>query len=95
MRYDSLEYKGSNWTNDQGPGEEGSDEWEVIRLPAILPSNTPVWPEYWKIEELEKTKASIPVANWNAQYQQEPTAEEGAIIKETGGKTGNTKIHQQ
>ena len=62
-------------------GEEGSDEWEVIRLPAILPSNTPVWPEYWKIEELEKTKASIPVANWNAQYQQEPTAEEGAIIK--------------
>ena len=28
-------------------GEEGSDEWEVIRLPAILPSNTPVWPEYW------------------------------------------------
>jgi len=62
-------------------GEEGSDEWEVIRLPAILPSNTPVWPEYWKLEELEKTKASIPVANWNAQYQQEPTAEEGAIIK--------------
>jgi predicted phage terminase large subunit-like protein len=62
-------------------GEEGSDEWEVIRLPAILPSNTPVWPEYWKLEELEKTKASIPVTNWNAQYQQEPTAEEGAIIK--------------
>jgi predicted phage terminase large subunit-like protein len=62
-------------------GEEGSDEWEVIRLPAILPSNTPVWPEYWKLEELEKTKASIPVSNWNAQYQQEPTAEEGAIIK--------------
>jgi predicted phage terminase large subunit-like protein len=62
-------------------GEEGSDEWEVIRLPAILPSNTPVWPEYWRLEELEKTKASIPVSNWNAQYQQEPTAEEGAIIK--------------
>ena len=62
-------------------GEEGSDEWEVIRLPAILPSNTPVWPEYWTKEELEKTKASIPVTNWNAQYQQEPTAEEGAIIK--------------
>ena len=62
-------------------GEEGSDEWEVIRLPAILPSDTPVWPEYWTKEELEKTKASIPVANWNAQYQQEPTAEEGAIIK--------------
>ena len=62
-------------------GEEGSDEWEVIRLPAILPSNTPVWPEYWTKEELEKTKASIPVTNWNAQYQQEPTAEEAALVK--------------
>ena len=62
-------------------GEEGSDEWEVVRLPAILPSKKPVWPEYWTLDELEKTKASIPVSNWNAQYQQEPTAEEGAIIK--------------
>ena len=62
-------------------GEEGSDEWEVVRLPAILPSKKPVWPEYWSLDELEKTKASIPVSNWNAQYQQEPTAEEGAIIK--------------
>ena len=62
-------------------GQEGSDEWEVVRLPAIMPNNKPVWPEYWKLEELEKTKASIPVGNWNAQYQQEPTAEEGALIK--------------
>ena len=62
-------------------GQEGSDEWEVVRLPAIMPNNKPTWPEYWKLEELEKTKASIPVGNWNAQYQQEPTAEEGALIK--------------
>ena len=62
-------------------GQEGSDEWEVVRLPAIMPNNKPVWPEYWKLDELEKTKASIPVGNWNAQYQQEPTAEEGALIK--------------
>jgi hypothetical protein len=40
-----------------------------------------VWPEYWTKEELEKTKASIPVNNWNAQYMQQPTAEEGAILK--------------
>ena len=62
-------------------GQEGSDEWEVVRLPAIMPNDKPTWPEYWKLEELEKTKASIPVGNWNAQYQQEPTAEEGALIK--------------
>tara|TARA_R100000654_G_scaffold13871_2_gene30021 strand:- start:614 stop:1441 length:828 start_codon:yes stop_codon:yes gene_type:complete len=62
-------------------GEEDSDQWEVVELPAILPSGKPVWPEYWEIKELEKTKASIPVSNWNAQYMQQPTAEEGAIIK--------------
>ena len=62
-------------------GEENSDEWEVVELPALLPDGKPVWPEYWTKDELEKTKASIPVNNWNAQYMQQPTAEEGAIIK--------------
>ena len=40
-----------------------------------------MWPEYWSAEELLKTKASIPVSNWNAQYMQSPTGEEGALIK--------------
>ena len=40
-----------------------------------------MWPEFWTKEELLKTKASIPVNNWNAQYMQQPTAEEGAILK--------------
>ena len=25
-----------------------SDQWEIIEFPAIMPSNKPVWPEYWK-----------------------------------------------
>ena len=61
--------------------EKGSDQWEVVELPALLPDGEPVWPEFWKKEELLKTKASIPVSNWNAQYMQAPTAEEGAILK--------------
>ena len=65
----------------QEMANEDGDTWDVVELPAILPNNTPVWPEYWDIKELEKTKASIPVSNWNAQYMQQPTAEEGAIIK--------------
>jgi predicted phage terminase large subunit-like protein len=66
----------------------GSDEWEVIELPAIMPANDdkglperPLWPEFWKHEELLRTKNSIPVSKWNAQYQQQPTSEEGALIK--------------
>jgi predicted phage terminase large subunit-like protein len=59
----------------------GSDQWEVVELPAILPSGNPIWPEFWKLEELLRTKASIPISRWNAQYQQNPISEEGALIK--------------
>ena len=58
-----------------------SDQWEVVEFPAILPSGKPVWPEYWKLEDLESVKASIPLSKWNAQYMQNPTSEEGALIK--------------
>ena len=59
-----------------------SDQWEVIELPAIFEDTEEVlWPEFWKKEELDSVKASIPVSKWNAQYQQDPTSEEGAIIK--------------
>jgi predicted phage terminase large subunit-like protein len=57
------------------------DEWEVIELPALMPSGNPLWPEFWKKEELEAIRDELPVGKWNAQYQQNPTSEEGAIIK--------------
>ena len=59
----------------------GADEWEIIELPAILPSGKPLWPGFWPLEQLESLKAELPVAKWSAQYQQDPTSEEGAIIK--------------
>ena len=58
-----------------------SDQWEVIQFPAILPNEKPVWPEYWKLSELESVKASLSVQKWNAQWMQNPTSEEGSIIK--------------
>ena len=61
--------------------ESKADQWEVIEFPAILPNEKPLWPEYWKLEELEGVKAGLPIGKWNAQYQQNPTAEEGSIIK--------------
>ena len=59
----------------------GAGEWEVIELPAILPSGNPLWPGFWSLDELEKLRSELPVAKWSAQYQQDPTSEEGAIIK--------------
>ena len=61
--------------------KEGVNDWEVIEFPAILPSGTPLWPGFWKKEELEAIKAEIPSAKWEAQYQQNPTGNESAIIK--------------
>jgi len=60
------------------------DQWEVVEFPAILDHGSkkePVWPQYWKLEELESVKATLPVGKWNAQWMQQPTSEEGALIK--------------
>ena len=61
--------------------EAKSDQWEVVEFPAIMPSGEPVWPEFWKIDELEGVKASLSIGKWNAQWMQNPTSEEGSIIK--------------
>lgn len=58
-----------------------ASEWEVIELPAIMPSGRPLWPEFWSLEELTSLKEELPPFKWNAQYQQKPTGEEGAIVK--------------
>jgi len=60
------------------------DTWDVVEFPAILgdgEDRKPVWPQYWKLDELEKVKATLPVGKWNAQWMQKPTSEEGALIK--------------
>ncbi len=57
-----------------------ADQWEVIELPAIFDDETPCWPEFWSLEDLSAVRASIPPSKWNAQYQQNPTGDENAII---------------
>ena len=57
-----------------------AEPWEIVELPAILPSGKPLWPEQWPLEMLEKTKASLDPRYWNAQYMQQPTSESSAII---------------
>jgi len=69
---------------------ERSDQFEVVEFPAILEVvdpetkelvEKPLWPEFFDLEALLRTKASMPTFQWNAQYQQEPTAEEAALVK--------------
>ena len=61
--------------------DKDGEEWEIIDFPAILPSGLPLWPEFWSLEELEALRLELPLSKWQAQYQQQPTSEEGAIVK--------------
>ena len=76
-------------TNDMAKNER-SDQYEVVEFPAILEIKNkktnryvekPLWPEFFDLEALLRTKASMPAFQWNAQYQQQPTAEEASIVK--------------
>jgi predicted phage terminase large subunit-like protein len=73
---------------------EGADQYEVVEFPAILEVEQTdadtgeekivqkaLWPEFFDMPALLRTKASMPVFQWNAQYQQNPTGEEAAIVK--------------
>jgi len=64
---------------------ENSDQYHFFEFPAIFNENSDnekaLWPEFFDLEALHRTKASMPVFQWNAQYQQTPTSEEGALIK--------------
>lgn len=59
----------------------GMDEWEVIEFPAIMPSGNALWPEFWSLAELTALQSELPASKWNAQYQQNPTSEGGALVK--------------
>ena len=59
---------------------EDSDAWEVVEFPALL-NDKPLWGEFWSLEELLAKRASMDPRYWQAQYMQDPTSEEGALIK--------------
>ncbi len=76
-------------TRDMGQNEF-ADQYEVVEFPALFEVEDketgemvqkPLWPEFFDVDALLRTKASMPVFQWNSQYQQQPTAEEGALVK--------------
>jgi hypothetical protein len=67
-----------------------ADQWHVLSYPAVagvsdphlgrLPGE-PLCPERWPLAALRQLKAGLPVAEWNAMYQQSPINEEGGFFK--------------
>lgn len=67
---------------------KGADKWNNVVFPAIIEEDgaqRSYWPEFWELDELLATRAAIIASGslwrWNAQYMQNPTGEEGALIK--------------
>jgi predicted phage terminase large subunit-like protein len=71
-------------TKDMTQNEQ-ADQYNIVEFPAILDDDTAypkaLWPEFYNLKALQQTKASMPLFQWNAQYQQNPTAEEASVIK--------------
>ena len=67
------------------------DEWEIVEFPAIMESKEgeelSLWPEFWPLEELQSKRATLDPRYWQSQYMQNPTSEEGALIKREWWKT--------
>ena len=69
-----------------------ADQWEIVELPALFEDDKPCWPEYWSFDDLSAVRASIPPSKWNAQYQQNPTGDENAIIRREWWKKWERKV---
>jgi len=76
-----------------GANNPKADQYKIFEFPAIITTKTTtsegeervvekaLWPEKFDLEALARTKASMPAFQWNAQYMQNPTGEQGAIIQ--------------
>jgi predicted phage terminase large subunit-like protein len=78
-RWSKLDLTGMILADAEKKGRLG--EWDVIELPAQFDSGKYLWEDFWSAEDYQRIKDSIPKGKWLAQYQQNPTSEEGAIIK--------------
>lgn len=62
-----------------------ADQYELFEFPAILnegeQNEKSLWPEQWPLEMLQKTRASMPTFQWNAQYMQNPTNADSGIVQ--------------
>ena len=67
-----------------GANNTKADQYEVFEFPAMLETASgtkALWPEKFDLDALERTKASMPAYQWNAQFMQDPTGEQGALIQ--------------
>lgn len=58
-----------------------SENWEVLKYPAINEQNEPLWADRYSLDDLLSIKKEIGSQTFQGLYQQEPMLDEGNIIK--------------
>ncbi len=63
----------------------GGDKWVKLELPAIDDSGNALWPDFYPLHVLERTRSVLTAGgrsrDWSALYQQRPTPDEGDYFK--------------
>jgi predicted phage terminase large subunit-like protein len=80
----------TRWHDDDLAGrllrfaEQGADQWEVVKYPAIAEMEEPfrnegeaLHPERYNVDALEQIRKAIGPRDWSALYQQNPVSDEG------------------
>jgi predicted phage terminase large subunit-like protein len=77
--------------------DNGGDKWEILELPAIKNEGTDyeeaLWPSWYPLEELKRTRSVLVPRDWQALYQQKPTTDEGAFFKKAWFKRHSPNVH--
>jgi predicted phage terminase large subunit-like protein len=78
----------TRWDEDDLGGyilDRDGDDWEVIKLPAILNEDTDheeaLFEDRIPLDDLKQRRSRMPTRSWKALYQQEPIADSGDFFK--------------
>lgn len=73
----------AGWLLSEAEKDPRAEQWRVLSIPAITEEGESYWPERWPAEYLKglRDDPTMPRSQWNALYMQEPTGEEGNLLK--------------
>jgi predicted phage terminase large subunit-like protein len=59
----------------------GSDQWEILHLPAISSDNQALWEDKYDLKALNQIRNNIGEYDWQSLYMGTPTSKEGALFE--------------
>jgi predicted phage terminase large subunit-like protein len=83
----SIIVTSTRWHEDDLTGrllaaeKAGGEHWRHVHMPALTEDGDALWPGRWPVSALTQIRQAVGSRTWQAQYQGEPTPDEGGIFK--------------